>query len=392
MQDANEHWARYMLTPGSHPRNDLVPFELLGEIFSYISHDGPLHLRHALFVCRLWYHSVVNHPKLWCRITVDEAFFRRFHHRSMVGRGERFLRLCISRSGDIPLHLVVSGRHVSLNSLVRISHISNVLRLLARWQSPSGEYSISHLESIHWRFSDDEEEIALFRSYFPAQLPGLKVLSISSLFLQHHIYGNGAPFPHCPKLHEVHLIDHYDESHYFPKDDFARVRLLEYTGSSSRGWSWYDVAYIGRFAALHTLVLRDVGTPTEVPPRPGSIVATQVELVRLRILKTIGRVHSIIFYNLDAPALQTLQFQSNASGSDSLTTFGAPPMIQNVQNLYLSIMGPRTWQGEQARRIEELLSTCVLLERVYASLFIHEHLRSRSLPANVALLLAPELM
>lgn len=392
MPDANEHLARYMLTPRSHPRNDLVPFELLGEIFSYISRDGPLHLRHALFVCRLWYHSVVNHPKLWCQITVDEAFFRRFHHRSMVGRGERFLRLCISRSGDIPLHLVVSGRHMSLNSLVRISHISNVLRLLARWQTLSGEYAISHLESIRWRFSDDEEEISLFRTYFPSQLPRLKVLSIKSLFLQHHIYGNGAPFPHCPNLHEVHLIDHYDESQYFPKDDFARVRLLEYTGSSGRGWSWYDVACIGRFAALHTLVLRDAGTSTEVPPRQGTGVAAQVELVRLRNLKTIGRVHSIIFYNLDAPALQTLQFQSNASGSDSLATFGTPPMIQNVQHLHLSIMGPRTWQGEQARRIEELLSACVLLERVYAPIFIHEHLRTRCLPANAALLVAPELM
>lgn len=385
MQDANEHWALYMLTPGSHPRNDIVPFELLGEIFSYMSGDGPLHLRHVLFVCRLWYQSVVNHPKLWCKITVDESFFRRFHHRFMVGRGERFLRHCISRSGDIPLHLVVSGRHVSLNSLVRLSHISNVLRLLARWQTPSGEYAISRLESIHWRFSDDEEEISLFRTYFPAQLPGLKVLSIRSLFLQNRIH---TPFPQCPLLNEVHLIDHY-ESHYFPKGDFARVRLLEYTGSSGRGWSWSDVACIGRFAALHTLVLRDVGT---MPRQQGLLAGAQVELVRLRILRTIGRVPPIIFYNLDAPALQTLQFQSNASGTDSLATFGTPPMIQNVQNLYLSITCSRTWQGEHARQIEELLSACVLLERVYASVFIHEHFPTHSLPANAALLLAPDFL
>jgi hypothetical protein len=392
MQDANKNLTRYMRTPGSHPRNDLVPFELLGEIFSYISGEGPLHLRHALFVCRLWHQSVVNHPKLWCKITVDEVFFRRFHHRSMVGRGERFLRLCISRSGDIPLHLVVSGRHVSLNSLVRLSHISNVLRLLARWQTPSGEYAISHLESIHWRFSDDEEEISLFRTYFPAQLPGLKVLSIKSLFLQHHIYRNGVPFPQCPKLHEVHLIDHYDESQYFLKEDFSRVRLLEYTGSSGRAWEWYDVEYIGHFTALHTLVLRDVGTSTEVLPRQGIPTANQVELVRLRILRTIGRVSSVIFYNLDAPALQTLQFQSNASGTDSLATFGTPPMIQNVQIVYLSVTGPRTWKGEHAKRIEELLSACVLLEKVYASVFIHGHLPTHSLPTNAALLLAPDFL
>jgi len=390
MQDANEHWARHMLTPGSHPHNGLVPFEVLGEIFSYISVDGPLHLRRALFVCRLWYQSVVNHPKLWCKITVDEAFFRRFYHRSMVRRGERFLRLCISRSGDIPLHLVVSSRHLSLNSLVRLSHISNVLRLLAQWQTPSGEYAISHLESIHWQFSDDEDEIALFRTYFPAQLPRLKVLSISTLFLQTHIYGNGVPFPQCPKLHEVHLRDHYDESQYFPKEDFARARLLEYTGSSSRGWSWYDVVCIGHFAALHTLVLRDVGASTKIPPRQGTLVASQVELVRLRILRTIGRVPSIIFYNLDAPALQTLQFQSNASGTDSLATIGTPSMIQNVQMLYLLVTGPRTWQGENARRIEELLSACVLLERVYVPVFLHKHFPTRSLPANATLLLAPD--
>ena len=389
MQDANEHWARYMLTSESHPRNDIFPFELLGEIFSYISGDGPLHLRHVLFVCRLWYQSVVNHQKLWCKITVDELFFKRFHHRVMVGRGERFLRHCMSRSGDIPLHLVVSGRHLSLNSLVRLSHISNALRLLARWQTPSGEYAISRLESIHWRFSDDEEEISLFRTYFPAQLPRLKVLSIRSLYLQKRIY---TPFPQCPLLHEVHLKDHsesHSESHYFPKGDFARVRLLEYTGSSGRGWSWSDVACIGRFAALHTLVLRDVGT---IPRQQKPLAAAQVELVRLRVLRTIGRVPSIIFYNLDAPGLQTLEFQSSASGTDSLATFGTPPMIQNVQTLYLSVTGSRTWQGEHARRIEELLSACVLLESVYASLFIYEHFPTHSLPAHAALLLAPDFL
>jgi hypothetical protein len=392
MEDAEEHWARYMLTPESPSRNDLIPFELLGEIFSYMSNDGPLQLRHALFVCRHWYHSVVNHAKLWCKIALDESFFRRFHHGSMLGRGEHFICLCISRSGDLPLHLVVSGRTVSLNSLLRLSHIRNVLHHLARWQTPSGEYAISHLESIHWRLNDDKEEISLLCTYLPAQLPRLKVLSVRSLYLLNHSHNTRVHFPQCPQLQEVHLVDHFENRPYFPDEIFARVRLLDYTGSGGRGWSRYDVTCIGRFAALHTLVLRDVGTPTEVPPRPGTILGTLVELVRLRILRTVGSVPGIIFYNLDAPTLQTLQFQSNASGCDSLATFGTPSMIQNVQNLYLSITGPRSWPGEQTKQIEELLSACVLLERVYASVFIHERLPTRSLPANAAILLAPDFM
>jgi F-box-like len=396
MQGTEGHWARYMLTPETPKRNDLVPFEVLGEIFSYISRDGPLQLRHTVFVCRLWYHSVVNHPKLWCKIALDEAFYRRFPRRPMLGRGEHFLELCVLRSGDLPLHLVVSGRHLTLNSLVRLSHISNALRLLAQWQTPSGGHAVSHLESIRWQFGDDEEEISLFRTHLPAQLPNLKVLSIRSLFFQNHIYGAGVLFSQCPKLEEVHLVDHFEERPYFPDGSFARVGLLEYTGSSGRGWSWYDVVCLGRFAALHTLVLRDV-TLSEVPPRrpkPEAFVATQIELVRLRVLRTIGRIPSIIFCHLDAPALQTLQFQSNASGCDSLATFGTPSMIQNVQNLYISIVDSRNWQGdrEQAKQIEELLSACVLLERVYASIFIHERLRIHPLPVNVALLLAPDLM
>jgi len=392
MQDADEHWARYMLTPESRTRNDLVPFELLGEIFSYVSCDGPLHLRHVLFVCRLWYRSVVNHPELWSKIAVDETFFRRFHRRSMLGRGERFLGLCLSRSGDLPLHLVVSGRHVSLNSLVRLAHISNVLRRLAQWQTPSGEYALSHLESIHWRFSDDDDEISLYRAYFPAQLPKLKVLSIRSLFLQHHIHGAGVPFPSCPKLQEVHLVDHFEEWPYFPDENLARVRVLHYTGPNGRGWSFYDVACIRRFPALHTLVLRDVGTPSAVLfPLPGqaNLVPTRVELPRLRTLRIVGRVAPIVFYNLDAPALQTLHFQSNTLGFDSLATFGTPSMVQNVQDLYLSIRS--SWQGEQVKRVEELLSACVLLERVYA-VSAHDYFPTHFLPANAKLLFAPNFM
>jgi len=395
MQDAEKHWASFMLTPEKPKRNDLVPFEVLGEIFSYISCDGPLHLRHVLLVCRLWYHSVVNHPKLWCNIAVDEIFLRRFHHRSMLGRGSRFLGLCISRSGDLPLHLVVSGRHVSLNSLVRLSHVSNVLRLLARRHTPSGEYAMSHLESIHWRVCEDDEEISLFRAYFPAQLPRLRVLSIRALFLEHRIYDIGVPFPQCPKLQEVYLVDHFEERPYFTEEIFARVRLLDYTGPYGRGWTLYDVVCIGRFAALHTLVLRDVGMANGVLLRlPGleTLNVTQVELARLQVLRTIGPVPSIIFCHLEVPALQTLQFQSNIFKYDSLATFGAPSMVQNVQNLYLSLTGWQGRQGEQATLIEELLSACVMLERVYASVFIYERLPTHSLPANAALLLDPDFM
>lgn len=395
MQDAGDHWASFMLTPDNPKRNDFLPFEVLGEIFSYISGDGPLHLGYALLVCRLWYHSVVNHPKLWCKIAVDEIFLRRFHHGSMVGRGERFLGLCISRSGDLPLHLVVSGRHVSLNSLVRLSHVSNALRLLERWHTPSGEYAISRLESIHWRFSDDEEEISLLRAHFPAQLPRLRVLSIRTLFLQRHTCSAGVPFPQCPQLQEVYLVDHFEERPYFTEENFARVRLLDYTGPNGRGWTLYDVVCIGRFAALHTLVLRDVGPANAVLlrlPVPGTLHVTQVELVRLRVLRTIGLVPSIIFYHLEAPALQTLQFQSNDFKCNSLATFGTPSMVQNVQNLYLSLTGWQGRQGEQAKLIEGLLAACVMLERVYASVYIHERLPTHSLPANAALLLDPDFM
>ena len=395
MQDAEEHWANLMLTPENPERNGLVPFEVLGEIFSYISCDGPLHLRHVLLVCRLWYHSVVNHPQLWCKIAVDEIFLRRFHSGSMVGGGERFLGLCISRSGDLPLHLVVSGRHVSLNSLVRLSHVGNVLRLLARWHTPSGEYAMSHLESIHWRFSDDDEEISLFRAYFPAQLPRLRVLSIRTLFLQRHICGAGVPFPQCPKLQEVYLVDHFEERRYFTEENFGRARLLDFTGPNGRGWSLYDVVCIGRFAALHTLVLRDLGMANAVLlrlPVQDTLNVTQVELVRLQVLRIIGPVPSVIFHHLEAPALQTLQFQSNDFKFDSLATFGTPSMVQNVQKLYLSLTGWRDWQGEPVKLIEELLSACVMLERVYASGFLQERLPTHSIPANAALLLDPDFM
>jgi len=99
------------LEGSSRPSNNnhVLPFELLGEVFSYIS-DDPLDLRYAIFVCRSWHNAIVHCAKLWTNIIIknpDSSQGDRLPH------AVAFIRSCLSRSSGLPLHISTSGNHFS---------------------------------------------------------------------------------------------------------------------------------------------------------------------------------------------------------------------------------------------------------------------------------------
>src|SRR5258708_2039359 len=79
--------------------------DLLGEIFGRLCVNGPLPLRHLLFVSRGFHHAAVNNAHLWTTISLDSLFARHFNERPE--QGNRFVEQCLVHSGSLPLRLYI---------------------------------------------------------------------------------------------------------------------------------------------------------------------------------------------------------------------------------------------------------------------------------------------
>jgi len=85
--------------------NHMLPFELLGIVFSHISED-PLNLRYAILVCRSWHNAIVHRPNLWTNIILGYAFLTRFRG-GRFNHGNAFVHLCLARSSPLPLRISI---------------------------------------------------------------------------------------------------------------------------------------------------------------------------------------------------------------------------------------------------------------------------------------------
>ena len=89
----------------------LLPSELLCEIFSLLASRGPIHLCHALFVCKHWHNSILNDQKLWSTIILDQHFVDRFDLRAssrQFGKADAYIRACLERSAPFPLYITLN--------------------------------------------------------------------------------------------------------------------------------------------------------------------------------------------------------------------------------------------------------------------------------------------
>jgi len=110
-----EHEEPLMISSRPANLSHTLPFELLGVVFLHISED-PLDLRYAILVCRSWHNAIVHHANLWTNIILGYTFLTRFRGAHLP-HGQAFVRLCLSRSSPLPLHISVHDPDcVSLHS------------------------------------------------------------------------------------------------------------------------------------------------------------------------------------------------------------------------------------------------------------------------------------
>ena len=309
----------------SHSNNHSLPFEILTEIFSHLTSDGPLQLRHVLFVARSWYNAAVYSPNLWTAILID----REFHLRCRDGwlaHGEAFIRCCFTRSRDLPMTISVKYQDErAQDEPLTGAFLSTVIgRLLG---------SVDHChtkrcKALTWTFFDPDFDVYAFRTIFPSQLDMLEYLSLqdfvsSGIELAIDETSSALQFPHCPNLKEVSLTDHSETeiSRFFRDEDLERVEKLTFGNTSI--WMSYDTLCISRYRNIHTLILRGNGVHMSDGQGYKDWVAggrISAYLPRLKTLLAIGYIPRYILESIKAPDLISLRLEMDEEAHHTLGT------------------------------------------------------------------------
>jgi hypothetical protein len=325
------HGNNQLESPSQQSPIYLLPSELLCEIFSPLASQGPLQLRHALFVCKHWYNIIVSDKKLWSTIIIDVETVYRFRLSSIeaeFSRARAYIRACLDRSAPLPLDVTLSPPLEDTNGVRCCSVVDDLFN--------SGEpRHIQRCKSLSWciEYAFSEDDMPLLSTLLPPSLERLEYL-----FLKNFTFDSDPliHFPQCPRLKEVHLFNYCDgvSPNYFLACDHTHVEKLTYT--SDTGWEDHDIPYIQKFHGIRTLVLDDA-TPHSSSTYlvPDEVENTSIAHMHcLETLKLIGPIPLDIMQRIHAPILRRVDIVPGNSSSQSHPLDTVPlVLLQSVEEM-----------------------------------------------------------
>ena len=373
-----EHENPLEVTSRSSNFNYALPFELLGEILSYIS-DDPLDLRYALLVCRSWYNATVHHANLWVNIILGYKFLTRFLGVRLP-HGDAFVRLCLSRSSPLPLHISVhdpdcSNLYERAEAYDALECFFLVKYILVR-NSGEPENLFQRCKYLSWFIFKGPAEVHLVSSALTcASLPALEYMTIKNLRIakdELHV----ARFPRLPRLKEVRFIDHSEPwgHSFFHDDDFAGAERLTFTITDK--WHNNDLICMRRFQSIRTLILQETRRSGEPPWAGLGWPVKEVELPLLEALALSGSVWDDVLTLIEAPGLKRMWIEENTFGRHSLFTIALKFRVRPVEYLYVWL-SEDTYVTSKVKELERLVEEARSLISVFVSPWMEQHLREK---------------
>ena len=349
-----DHEASLEGSPRPSNDNHVLPFELLGEVFSCIS-DDPLDLRYAIFVCRSWHNAIVHCAKLWTNIIIrnpDRSQGDRLPHALA------FIRLCLSRSSGLPLHISIYGFDPD-----SLSFLKDIV-------AKSGESGalFQRCKSLTWTCSGSEEISFIAQAFTSASAPALEYLTID--FKSPAATRSWVHFP-LPRLKEVTLRDNTIGfgPRFFHDDAFATAERLTLITTA---W-FHSINFIRRFQSIRALVLEN---PWNIfRSRPSDIPVNPMEFPLLETLAISGLITHGALNPIRAPALRKMEIKADPSrGLHSLER--TMHLVRTLECLYFSVKN-----GEQAtfwvKGLERLVAEAPVLVSVWVSPWMVEELEGK---------------
>ena len=311
-------------------QNDVLPYEILRAIFLYISHGHILHLRHLLFVCRLWSVVILQEAGLWSTIRIDYELYQHFGESRpgtwfTYARAENFVSLCVSRSRSHPLSIILDFSPFRTWSHVGILSIRwEVVPLLVTLVGRLHEHAL-RWHSLEWNSLFHVSEII---SILPPRLPQLKYLRMHSFEWDR---GNELIFPRCPNLEVVELHEHRKyKRQLFSERDSPNVKEL--LVESRWNWCLEDLRYIASFRNVLRLTLSSSlsGAYFEIK------APEKIHLPQLKDLWLKGRIHLNVVGLLSAPSLNRVEFDH----SESINSILSHLVSSNIETITALIPPP----------------------------------------------------
>ena len=114
--------------------NNTLPPEVIEQIFQHlVGNSGPLELRYALKVCRLWHHWIYGSPNLWTCININEVLLVHLLDHP-ISAARQYAKACISRSKGLPISFFMDNMSIVLylKSGGASERAKNVFRAIAR--------------------------------------------------------------------------------------------------------------------------------------------------------------------------------------------------------------------------------------------------------------------
>jgi hypothetical protein len=331
-----------------------IPTGVLSKILSHLCGDGPLTLRHLLFVSKGLYYAAVNDAALWTTISFEAEFFSHFRGRPVM-LATSFTEQCLRCSSSRPLCIRILWDDAPDAELL--------LGPLQALRNP--EYRVSgrctSLTCYHNGFSKRTREIV---ALLPKEFPCLQHLSL----LLFKDPTDGSEFPNCPVLESVEMVAHNMSYPAFWGTNFAHVTTLSFGNTHPFTWAPFDIVTLSLFPVLRDLTLTTIGTSTlnEREFQPSA------QFQYLKIFRVCGYIPSMILTNLVAPALEELYIKANTKHltSISVMSYSFEPLCQH---LYAHL--PEAISAEEphwATALTKLVERCSRLETLYISKWMEE--------------------
>jgi hypothetical protein len=342
-----------------------ISSDILGKIFFHLCSDGPLPLRHLLFVSKMFFNAAISNAQLWTTVSFDDGFNAHFMRRP-VEHAKGFIEQCLLHSGELPLCLRITHQ-------IKVATLSGPLETFMNPKYKGAEKCASLiLSGIVGSYF-----ILNIWDLFPKGLPSLQHMSLS------HIVDpvGGSQFPNCPSLERVEMLNHGTPVPPFWGTNFAHITTLSF--GNINGWANYDISTLSLFPLLRDLTLFTVEGDGWVSIRTGFPLPVQFQ--HLQILRVRGPIPSKVLTKLVAPALEKLHIQENVGDWEPIEALSSSlePLCLHLHALLSESISRRNpmW----ATPFSKLVQKCTRLEALYVSKWMEEECKKFTDPSNVVL-------
>jgi len=327
---------------------------ILSKILCHLCNDGPLALRHLLFVSQGLYYASVNDASLWTTISFNTEFFEHFRRRP-VEQANSFTEQCLRRSSSLPLCI-----HIFCDSAIYGPLLATPLRVLSNPDYRGSERCTSLIWGHNGRDTVAAKNIM---TLLPKELPSLRHLSLTGF----REPTDGIQFPYCPVLEKVEMLSHYEPYPSFWGANLAHVTTLSFGNHAD--WYYYDIYTLSLFPALRDLTLFTMHSgqaQTFYNPKPAP------PFQHLQTLRVRGNLPPNLLTGFVAPALEALHIEANDFG-ETPTAVLWDSLSCLCLRLYVLLPEPVTRTEPQwATNLSKFVQKCTRIETLFASKWMEE--------------------